>query len=153
MQEDFANHTVLLQVDNTNTVYLNEAAKWAKFLAIVGFAVCGMLVFTGLFAGTIMRSSFNQSESELSSVENISGAFLAFWFIVVAILYFLPSFYLFKFASSIQRAFINNDQATLNAAFRNLKSCLKFWGIFFAIILSLYALVIIFAIIGNIALH
>jgi len=153
MQEDFANHTVLLQVDNTNTVYLNEAAKWAKYLGIIGFVMCALLVFTGLISGSILRSSFSQVNSELRPMENISGVFLAFWFIVAALLYFFPSFYLFRFASSMQTAFINNDQATLNAAFRNLKSCFKFWGVFFVIILSLYALIIIFSIVGDIVLH
>jgi hypothetical protein len=151
MEENYTSHTFLLQVDTSNTSYLNEAAKWAKFLSIIGFIICVMLIITGLFSNTLLTASINEVDASL----NTSGSkiLLTVWFIIIAVLYFFPSFYLYTFASKMQIALRNNDQESLNASFRNLKSCLKFWGIFLIIILCFYALVMVFALIGSAFLH
>lgn len=149
MEEDYISNTFLLQVDNGNIPYLTEAAKWAKFLSIIGFIICAMLVLTGVFWGTFLAASFAEVDSEFKSLEGIGTSLFTIWFAIVALLYFFPSLYLFNFASKMQTALRNNDQISLNTSFKNLKSCLKFWGIFLIIILCFYALVIIFAILGT----
>jgi len=149
MEENYTPHTFLLQVDTNNISYLNEAAKWAKFLSIIGFIICAMLILTGFFSGTLLPTSLNEVDTDLKSMENISTGFFTIWFIVVAILYFFPCLYLFNFASKMQTALKNNDQVSLNNSFRNLKSCFKFWGIFLIIILCFYSLIIIFAVLGT----
>jgi hypothetical protein len=153
MEENYTSDTTSLQVDNGNIPYLAEAAKWAKFLAILGFIICALLVLTGVFSGTLLAPSFAEINPDLQSMGNLSTAFLAVWFTLIAILYFFPSLYLFNFASKMQIALKNNDQISLNTSFKNLKSCFKFWGIFLIIILCFYALVIIFAILGTAFLH
>ncbi len=47
MYENVVSNNFLLQVDSGNTAYLAEAAKWAKFLSIIGFITCGLLLLTG----------------------------------------------------------------------------------------------------------
>jgi hypothetical protein len=149
MEEDYTSNTFLLQVDNGNIPYLTEAAKWAKFLSIIGFIICAMLVLTGVFWGTFLAASFAEVDSEFKSLEGIGTGLFTIWFVIIALLYFFPSLYLFNFASKMQTALRNSDQISLNTSFKNLKSCLKFWGIFLIIILCFYALVIIFAILGT----
>ena len=148
MYENVVPNSFLLQVDSGNTPYLTEAAKWAKFLSIIGFITCGLLLLTGIFAGTFF-ASLAQLDSELSSMGSIGTVFFAVWFICIAVLYFFPSYYLFSFASKMQTAIRNNDQISLNDSFKNLKSCFKFWGIFLIIILCLYALIILFSLLGS----
>lgn len=152
MEENYTSNTFLLQVDNGNIPYLNEAAKWAKFLAIIGFIICALLVISGIFMGAFM-GAFSRIDSELGSLRNLGNGFFMIYFSLIALLYFFPSLYLFNFASKMQIALRNNDQINLNASFKNLKSCFKFWGIFFIIILCFYALVIVFAVLGTAFFH
>ncbi|SFP83714.1 DUF5362 family protein [Parafilimonas terrae] len=148
MDENIINNNFLLQVDNGNTPYLTEAAKWAKFLSIIGFIICGLLVLTGVFSGSFF-ASLAQADNELNAMGSIGSTFFAMWFILCALLYFFPSYYLFNFASKMQIALRNNDQISLNDSFKSLKSCLKFWGILLIIILCFYALAIVFAMLGS----
>lgn len=148
MDENIIHNNFLLQVDNGNTPYLIEAAKWAKFLSIIGFIICGLLVLTGVFSSTFF-ASLAHVDSEINTMGNVGSAFFTVWFVLFALLYFFPSYYLFNFASKMQRALVNNDQISLNDSFKSLKSCLKFWGILLIIILCFYALAIVFAMLGS----
>ena len=135
-----------LHVDHESSSYLGETAKWAKFLAIVGFIFCGLIVLGGLFAASFMTAAMSKLGGGEGS--QISTVALSFIYILVALLYFFPCLYLFNFASKMQVALRNNDQQQLIQSFKNLKSCYKFVGILMIVILSLYALVLLVAIIG-----
>ena len=148
MDENFIPNSFQLQVDSGNTPYLAEAAKWAKFLAIIGFVICGMTLLTAVLTSSFLPS-LAQVDDDLPPMGTTESIGAAIVFIIVAILYFIPSLYLFRFASKMQTAIRTNDQISLNDSFKNLKSCLKFWGIFFIILLCFYALFIVFLVAGS----
>ena len=50
-----------LQLDHEASTYLVESARWARFLSILGFVMCGLLVLVGLFMGTFISSSLSGS--------------------------------------------------------------------------------------------
>jgi hypothetical protein len=153
MEQNIAPNTFALQVDAGNTPYLAEAAKWAKFLAIMGFIFCALMVIFALFAGTFLSTYFNQLETtSTSNMFAMSGGVITVMYILIALLYFIPCLYLFNFASKMQTALRNNDQVNLNASFRNLKGCFKFWGILLIIMLCVYAIAITFAIVAGTSL-
>lgn len=152
MEEILTPNTFSLQIDNGNIPYLNEAAKWARFLGIFGFIICALLIITGLFAGTFFAASINQFDSELQSMGALGTGIFTVWFVVIALLYFFPSLFLFNFGAKMRTALRNNDQINLNNSFKNLKSCLKFFGIMLIIVLCIYAIVIIFAIVASVGL-
>jgi Family of unknown function (DUF5362) len=148
MEETFLPNTFPLQVDNGNIPYLTEAAKWAKFLSIVGFIFCALIIIFGLFASPYISNYFDQIEPGSSQdIKAISGTFLKIFYILIALVYFLPCLYLFNFASKMQTALRLNDQVSLNISFRNLKSCFKYWAIMLIIIICIYALAITFAVV------
>lgn len=150
MEENILPNALGLQIDNGNIPYLTEAAKWGKFLAIIGFIMCGLLILTGFFAGSILAGSFAEVDSELgSSMSGLGTTFFAVLYTAMALLYFFPSLYLYNFASKMRTALLNNDQLSLNTSFKNLKSCLKFWGILFIIVLCLYAVIIVFGLFAS----
>jgi hypothetical protein len=123
-----------LQVDHETTGYLSETAKWAKFLSIVGFVMCGLIVVAALFAGTI--ATLNPFAGTMGA-----GGFMQIVLLLaMAALYFFPCLFLFNFARKMQFALRNNDQINLNDSFRNLKSNFKFVGILTIVILSFYAI-------------
>jgi hypothetical protein len=132
-----------LQIDQQSIGYLSETARWAKFLSIVGFVVCGFMVIFSLFFGSIM-SMFNKLNSGSDAFGGSTMALGSYAFsivyIIIALLYFFPCLYLFNFSSKMQTALRNNDQINLNAAFGNLKSCFKFVGILTIVVLSFYLL-------------
>jgi hypothetical protein len=134
-----------LHVDHESSSYLGETAKWAKFLAILGFIFCGLFVLGGLFAGSILSGAMGRFGGDSS---RISGVALSFIYILGALLYFFPCLYLFNFASKMQVALRNNDQQQMTQSFKNLKSCYKFVGILMIVILAFYALALIITIVG-----
>ena len=149
MEENILPNTLGLQIDNGNIPYLTEAAKWGKFLAVIGFIMCALLIITGLLAGSFFASSLAQVDRELGAMSTLSTTFVSIWFILIALLYFFPSLYLFNFASKMRIALLHDDQVSLNTAFKNLKSCLKFWGVLFIIVLCFYAIIILFGIFAS----
>ena len=138
-----------LQVDHETTSYLSETAKWAKFLSIVGFVMCGLLLLAALFAGTLMStiSRIGGSGAYESGLMAGSGILIGAIYVAVGALYFLPCLYLYRFATKMQVALRQNDQVNLNRSLGSLKSCFKFVGVLTLIVLALYALIIVGAII------
>jgi hypothetical protein len=139
--EDAGQHLFDLQVDQQSISYLGETARWARFLSIVGFVLCGVMIIFALFAGSIL-STFSRlgNADALSSTMGVGGAFVSLIYIVIALLYFFPCLYLFNFSAKMQTALRNNDQTNLNVAFSNLKSCFKFVGILTIVFMSFYLL-------------
>ena len=45
-----------LHLDQQSFVNLKEAAKWARFIAIIGFIISALMVLFALFAGTLLST-------------------------------------------------------------------------------------------------
>src|SRR4030095_5238472 len=136
-------------IDQSSRAHLSEAAKWAKFLAIVGFVMCGLIGVLAIFAGSflaLMSNSFNDGYSSSTRLSGGMGAFVAIFYIGIAILFFLPYLFLFRFATRMKTALNTNDQLTLNTSFQNLKIMFRYVGILTIVMLSFYALIILIAI-------
>ena|ERR1700676_2429714 len=141
-----------LHLDQQSLNYLNEAARWARFLSVVGFISSGLMVIIGVFFASVLSSMISGVSNE-SAFATMSGGFFSFIYLFFALIIFFPSLYLFNFSSKMRRAFQNNDQHVLSDSLKSLKSFFKFYGIFTVIILSFYALAIIAGIIGAMVGH
>jgi Family of unknown function (DUF5362) len=128
-----------LQIDHQSSSYLSEAAKWGRFLAIMGFIFCGLFVLVALFAGTYIASSMRS----FGGAEAFGGGLVTAMYIIIALVYFFPCLYLFNFATKMQVALRANQQEALNTSFRNLKACFKFLGILMIIGLCFWVLALI----------
>ncbi len=127
--------------------FLKETRKWANFLSILGFIGVGLMVLFGLFAGTIFSAVASQMGSPVAGMPGFMGVF----YIFIALLYFFPLLYLYKFASKMKIALNTGDNATLEASFENLKSHYKFIGILAVIMLGFYVLAALFGVIAGAA--
>ena len=67
----------------------------------------------------------------------------------MAIIYFFPILYLYKFSSSIKNGILNSSSDQLDLAFRNLKSHYKFMGILVIVMLAFYAFALLIAMVGG----
>lgn len=133
--------------------YLMTTSKWASFLAILGFIALGLMVISslGMFAaGSMMDSAMEEAMRSSGNINApsgmFSGAVMGGMYLIIAILYAIPVYYLYKFASSTRAALETNHNETLTVALRNLKSHYKFIGIFTIISIILVILSIIFTI-------
>lgn len=123
--------------------YLQETAKWGKFMAIIGFVMLGFMVL-----GILLALTTGASLGLFSELSGLGGAgmgiFMFFYMLFILAIIFFPTFYLYKFSTQIKSAINSNDDAVLTEAFGNLKSLYKFWGVFTAIFLGLYLLIFLF---------
>ena len=118
-------------------IFLRETRKWVNFLSILGFILIGLMVLFGLFAGAIINAIPTGFSSPAAG---IGGGLFGIVYIIMALLYFFPVFYLYKFGAKLKVALTNTDNAALELAFENLKSHYKFVGILTLIIFGFYFL-------------
>lgn len=128
-----------LQIDDTGANALFQTAKWARFIAIVGFVMLGLLVMVGLFAGSLL----SLAGSQIGSGSAVPAATFSFLYIAMALLYFFPLLYLYRFGTKMKEALVNNNQEKLNDSLLNIKSCFKFLGIMTIVLLAVYALIFV----------
>lgn len=140
-------------MENQNNLSLNgqaiaalrESAKWCMFLSILGFIGIAFMVLAGLFMSAAM-SAIPDNPAFGGGPESPFGAIKAYFgimYIVIAALYFLPIYYLYKYATGTKRALESSNSDVLSDALVNLKSHHKFLGITAIVVISLYILIII----------
>jgi Family of unknown function (DUF5362) len=135
-----------LEIDNyaKNTFY--DMVKWSKFLAVLGFIGLGLMIAGGLYAIVAAGSYSSYSYYSRNSFGGIYGTMMFFIYIIIAALYFYPTFALLKYSTCMKTAVTTNNKAKFNEAITYLKNMFKYIGIVMIIILSVYALIFIFAI-------
>jgi hypothetical protein len=141
-----------MSVDQTGKSHLAEAAKWAKFLSIMGFIGCGLIVLMGVFFGSFF-SMFSGELNRNSPYGDFPasrgfGAVAAIMYVLIALIYFFPCLFLFRFATKMKTALASNDQETLNTSFQNLKATFRFIGILTLIGLCFWVLALIVGLLG-----
>lgn len=127
--------------------FLRETAKWAKFLSILGFIMMFFLVVVGLFMGAIMGATYGN----MGGAPGLPSWFFSFIYLVMAAIYFAPMYFLYQFSSKTGTALDTNDSMLLTESLEFLKSHYKYIGILMIILLSIYALVIVFAIFAGLS--
>lgn len=127
--------------------FLKEIAKWANFLSIVGFVMIGLFVIFAIFAGTVF-SALGSMGGSMGAAGMAGGTFITILYLLMAVLYFFPIYYLNKFASNLKVALQQNNSETLATSLGFLKSHYKFIGIMMIVLLSIYALFFVIGLIG-----
>lgn len=126
---------------------LKESAKWSYFLSILGFVGIFFMVIAGIFMGSVM--SMVPDQPGMGAFGAIKG-FMSIIYIVMALVYFFPVYYFFKYASGTKKALNTENSEQLADALVNLKSHHKFLGVIAIIIISIYVLIFFTAIVGGI---
>lgn len=142
-----------LSLDLTLKEHLAEAAKWARFLAVVGLVSLGFLVLAGIaFSVTLSRANRFGNSGFSSTAYGVGySTGMALFYLVIAIIYLFPLLYLLRFANAAKRALAANDQERLIESFQNLKRFLRYIGILTIIGLAFLILSVVIGI-GGVAL-
>lgn len=138
--------TLIITEDIRSHIY--ETAKWAKFLSIMGFIFCVLMILLALSLPAILAAMTAMGKNPMMGV---ATGVLTVIYILFALLYFYPSFMLFKYASLAKKAVLFMDQESLSEAFGKMKSFFKFWGVLTIVILGFYAVVMLMSIVTAIS--
>jgi hypothetical protein len=131
-----------LGVDEVGKAYMYEIARWAKFLAIVGF------IFTGLLCLGLIFLIFGASAitSQFGAATGISyGIGMMFLYVLIILIFLYPSLTLLRFANRVRPALQTANTDLFNESLKNLKNTFKFMGIYMIVMLGIYGLIILFA--------
>jgi hypothetical protein len=123
--------------------YLRESAKWSMFLSILGFIGIGFMALMAI----LMTSAMSMMPDVPGPFGAIKG-FISIMYLVFAILYLFPIYYLYKYADNTKKAINSQNPELLTNAFSNLKSHHKFLGISAIVVISLYILAAVVMVIG-----
>ena len=125
-----------LQITGVAVQYLETSAKWARFLAIVGFVMIGFMVLGAIGMGAMMS---NPMMEEMPFP--IGG--IMFLYVAMAALYFFPTLYLYRFATQALKAVKTENSMDLTESLLNMRNCYRFVGIMTVIVIGLYVLLLI----------
>ena len=143
--------TPALHVDTTGRFFLQQTAKWAKFLAIVGFVMCGFMVIAAFAIGSVIGGVMSMGAEEMPGMGMIGGGMFTVIYLLIAVLLFFPNMYLLNFANKMQAALASDDQPTITESFRFLRAYYRYIGIFIIVMICFYALVFILLLITSMA--
>lgn len=128
-------------VSDTAYFYMAEARKWAKLLSIIGFIGLGLMVISSFGIGAMIdRIYAYQMESP-----PLSGSFFVIFYLIMALIAFIPVWYLYKFSVSLGKALDNGLEEDMTSSFRFLKSHYKYLGILTIIMIAFSALLMVVA--------
>lgn len=142
-----------LSIDPVTKAHLFETAKWARFLSILGMilivlSLLGVLFFTYTMS-SMSGTTTNDFEGSFGpSIFSSFGVGIAVLYIIIFVIWFFPLLFLLRFANKMKASLVANDQKALNDSFQNLKACFRFIGIITIIILVIYALALVFGVLG-----
>ena len=120
---------------------LSKMAYWGKLFGVLGFISIVLMVIGAL---VIMSIS-----TDIGGFNGYNPGMLGFIYIILAVLYFFPSKYIYVFSKQCRLALNTNSQVKISDAFGNLASVFTFWGVFTAIIIGIYAVLFIFGILNT----
>ncbi|MGO4906574.1 hypothetical protein [Flavobacterium sp. W20_MBD1_R3] len=150
MEEHSVTEHFEMKLSTTAKEFLQETAKWAYFLSILGYIGIGLIIFAALFAGTLF-SAMAKMNPAMGMMGSSFGIVMAFIYFLIAVLYFFPVYYLNKFASNAKLALKNNDSDVLTTSLEYLKSHYKYIGIMTLVVFSLYLFMFVGMIVAGIA--
>lgn len=142
-QQSEQTQPVSIELQQETLQHLNETRRWGFFLAILGFVLIGFMVMGGLSVGLI----FSKFAPASASQSPFPTYLLGLVYVVLALVYFFPTLYLFKFSTMTKKGIEEMNSNDIHLAFKNLKSLFRFIGIFTIIMISLYILIILGAMI------
>ncbi len=139
--------SVKIELSKASLQNLYETSQWTKFLSIVAFIFIGLMIILGFSLGFIMSAFSNETITE-----DFPGYIFGIIYLAGGLIYFFPILFLFKFSSYLKKALVSKDAAQIDMAFKNLKSHFRYVGILTIIMLGIYAVGIMFALIGGLAM-
>lgn len=110
-----------IQIDNGARHQLNEAAKWGKFLSLVIFIGCALMLLFGIIGGSALVKTFGAITPAAVSWGEYGALFIGIIVFVVAIISFVY-YFLYQFSVKVKSALMSENPDQFNAAIKSLKT-------------------------------
>ncbi len=150
LDQDAQNYSNASGLSSLDKEYLYTAAKWSRFLGIIGFVMTGIVAlaaFSSLFLGSIFSKLGSDNPYSSGALAGL-GAMMVFIYVIFGAIYFFVSLYLYNFGTKTKLALNENNSNALTEGLKNLKSFFSLSGIMAAVFVAIYGLIIVFAIGG-----
>jgi hypothetical protein len=134
-QEEVNSHPQLIITEEIRS-YIYDVAKWANFLAVVGFVIAAFMLLAALTIGTAMNTN-PQVAAMMGTLGNVGSTAITIVFIAYGLAIFYPSLLLSRYARKTKIGVLYGEQESLNESFSALKSLFKYWGIIVIILIGL----------------
>ncbi len=128
-----------LELPEQGIKHLETAAKWAKFLSIVGFISAILMLISGFF----VKVAFSMMPDSETFLKYPFMKQLPFFYFLCSIFYFIPSFFLNRFSNKAPKAIRKQDSAYLVGAFGGLKNFFMISGILVILGLAIFIVMLI----------
>lgn len=134
-------NVVTLTLDSVACKHLIMGAKWARFISILSFIGLFFMVVCGFFYKDYLML-MAQIQGGVSVLEDIPSTRWIFFvlFLIIAIIYFFPTFFLYRFSTDILKGFTKGDTDLFSKATRYFKYHYVYIGIMILIIIFIYLL-------------
>ena len=138
MNEDMMNPgNAGMTVNESMKTDLLSAAKWTKFLCIMGCIGLGLMVLLA-----IAMIVFGSAAANLNPAFPVGGL-VGIIYLICAAVYIYPLIKGFQFANATKTACLFNNERELARGFSGLSSLCRYLGILTIVIMAIYVLVII----------
>jgi hypothetical protein len=110
-----------ITIDSDVRQQLYEAGKWTRFISIVMFVICGLLLLIGVFGGAVFLSAFRSLGGRYGFLGDFGGAALILAATVIAAALAVVYYFLFNFSQKIKTALLTENTVDLNTGLKSLK--------------------------------
>ncbi len=120
-------------LNNNSKNHLASAGTWARLLGILGFIFTAFILIAALvmiFASSSLdRILAESSNEEFPGVTGGLGIFTGLLYLVIGGIYFLISWWTFRFGNEIREGLMTHSPEHVAAAFNNLKNYFQAYGV------------------------
>ena len=128
------------QLTPESVSYLLIAAKWAKFLAILGFVFIGLIITVSVF----MSFALDRISQENMPINMpLPAVILSIIYVIFSAIFLYPVIMLNLFSNNAIKAVKFSDTAMMAKSFESLKNMFVFYGIAAIVMLIFYLFVIV----------
>lgn len=123
--------------------YLLVAAKWGKFLAILGFIVIIFMVLAGLLISLAFSVMGDKMASLSGNIPVLSSGVMSAIYLVLGIIMAIPVYFLNSFSNQVSKSVRNNDTRAMTLALKRLKNLFVFTGVYTILMIAIYIIAVI----------
>ena len=117
--------------------YLYGISQWSKFFFVLSIIGIVFLVI----AGIMFLVAFPAIES-ISNTPPMPSAFIGVLYLIIALVYILPTIYLKRLYTAADNAMNGNDNEAMVTFLKSHRSLWKFFGIFYIVMFAFCILVV-----------
>src|SRR6267142_5974567 len=122
---------------------LRQTKPWVRLLSILGFVGSAFMVMGGLFVITASLAGATIGGSLGRSFRGPSFLIIGILYLLFAVLYLFPSFFLFRYASAIAAMLRGETVHGMEQALAAQKTFWRFVGIMAVVVLALYVIILV----------